>query len=299
MSDAAAGPGAIVRAAREARGLTRQHIADSLNLGQRVIEDIETENWARLPTPAFTRGYLRAYAKLLDIDPDDVSSAFEAALARGEVRRADVSPLQRKQGRGVADVAQKHPGAVLTSAVGAVICAVLIVLWTVWPTSKGSVAAPPVAAVADPIAPKPLTVAPVAAEPAKESDQTNNVVAPVAAVATASVPAASAAPAAPSTKPLPARLSSDAPGVRRISASGDDRLTFSFTQDCWVEIKDAQGGSLYSDLSKRGDTLELVGRAPFHILLGNAPAATLAFNNERVALSPHTRNNVGTLVLGQ
>ena len=74
---------------------------------------------------------------------------------------------------------------------------------------------------------------------------------------------------------------------------------FAFTDDCWVEIKDAQGSSIYSDLSKSGDALELVGRPPFHILLGNAPAVTLAFNGERVALSPHTRNNVGTLVLGQ
>ena len=298
MSDAAAGPGAIVRARREACGLTQQDIADSLNLGRRVIEDIETENWARLPTPAFTRGYLRAYAKLLDIDPDEVASAFEAALGRGEVRRADVSPMQRKQGRGVADVAQKHPGAVLTSAVGVVICAVLIVLWAVWPTQRESVAAP-VAASVDSVTPKPSAPAAAAAEPVQDNDQTHNVVAPVAAVATASAPATTGAPAATAAKPLPAPLSSDAPGVRRISASGDDRLKFSFTQDCWVEIKDAQGGSLYSDLSKSGDTLELVGRAPFHILLGNAPAATLAFNGERVALSPHTRNNVGTLVLGQ
>jgi cytoskeleton protein RodZ len=66
-----------------------------------------------------------------------------------------------------------------------------------------------------------------------------------------------------------------------------------------VEIKDTKGSSVYSDLSKSGDSLELIGRPPFHILLGNAPAVTLAFNGERVALSPHTRNNVGTLVLGQ
>ncbi len=44
-----------------------------------------------------------------------------------------------------------------------------------------------------------------------------------------------------------------------------------------------RAAALYSDLSKSGDTLELVGRPPFHILLGNAPAVTLAFNGERVA----------------
>ncbi len=47
---------------------------------------MEAENWARLPAPAFTRGYLRAYAKLLDIDPDVVANAFDAAASRGETR---------------------------------------------------------------------------------------------------------------------------------------------------------------------------------------------------------------------
>ena len=291
MSEAAAGPGAIVRAQREARGLTRQDVADSLNLGQRVIEDIETGNWARLPTPAFTRGYLRAYAKLLDIDPDEVTKAFEAAVDRGEMRKtADDSKRRRRQGRGLAELMQKHPGAVLSGAVGAVICAVLIVLWTVWPAQKESVATAVVAA--DPIVPRPLPAA-SAAEVSNEPAQPSNMAVHATVLATAAVvsPASASAPS-PS-------YGSDTPGVRRITNNGNDRLKFSFTQECWVEIKDAQGASLYSDLSQSGDTLELVGRPPFHILLGNAPAVTMAFNGERVALSPHTRNNVGTLVLGQ
>ena len=94
-------------------------------------------------------------------------------------------------------------------------------------------------------------------------------------------------------------MSHDDQGAHRITSDGNDRLKFAFTDECWVEIKDAQGSSIYSDLSESGDSLELVGKPPFHILLGNAPAVTLAFNGERVALSPHTRNNVGTLVLGQ
>ncbi len=97
----------------------------------------------------------------------------------------------------------------------------------------------------------------------------------------------------------PRHVPHDDHGAHRITSDGNDRLNFAFTDDCWVEIKDAKGGSVYSDLSKSGDALELIGRPPFHILLGNAPAVTLAFNGERVALSPHTRNNVGTLVLGQ
>jgi cytoskeleton protein RodZ len=86
---------------------------------------------------------------------------------------------------------------------------------------------------------------------------------------------------------------------RRLTPSGDDRLAFSFTEDCWVEVQSASGERLYSDLSRAGSELDLVGDGPFRILLGYAPGAELSFNGEPVPLGPHTRNNVATLVLGQ
>jgi cytoskeleton protein RodZ len=89
------------------------------------------------------------------------------------------------------------------------------------------------------------------------------------------------------------------PSLRRITPTGGDRLEFRFTEDCWVEIKSATGASLYSDLSRSGGSLELVGQAPFRILLGYAPGVSMSFNAEAVALAPHTRNNVANLVLGQ
>jgi cytoskeleton protein RodZ len=295
VSDATPGPGAIVRAQRESRGLTQQDIADTLNLGVRVVADMETENWARLPAPAFTRGYLRAYAKLLDIDPDVVANAFDAAASRGEARSAALTSMQHSQRRGLADLSQKHPGAVLTSAVAGVVCAVAIVLWAVWPEVEKSeaVAAKQPAGPAEAVLPKKAqptaTTEPTAAEPTPSDAQ------PAAATAASATPVAAAA--TPTVDPR--HVPHDDGGAHRITSDGNDRLNFAFTDDCWVEIKDAKGSSVYSDLSKSGDALELIGRPPFHILLGNAPAVTLAFNGERVALSPHTRNNVGTLVLGQ
>jgi len=83
------------------------------------------------------------------------------------------------------------------------------------------------------------------------------------------------------------------------ATTGGDRLRFQFEDDCWVEIDSVSGANLYSDLNRAGRALEFVGEAPFKILLGNAPGVTLSFNNEDVALGPHTRNNVAMLVLGQ
>ncbi len=296
MSDATPGPGAIVREQRESRGLTQRDIADTLNLGVRVVQDMEAENWARLPAPAFTRGYLRAYAKLLDIDPDVVASAFDAAASRGETRSAAVTSMQRSQRRGLADLSQKHPGLVLTSAVAAVVCAVAIVLWAVWPEVE---AGEPVVAAKQPAGPAEMML-PKKAQPTATAEPASTEPTPSDAKP-GPVSVASTAPVAEAATPTvdPRHVPHDDHGAHRITSDGNDRLNFAFTDDCWVEIKDAKGGSVYSDLSKSGDALELIGRPPFHILLGNAPAVTLAFNGERVALSPHTRNNVGTLVLGQ
>ena len=96
-----------------------------------------------------------------------------------------------------------------------------------------------------------------------------------------------------------AEPAADDGGARRITASGQDRLAFTFSDDCWVEVRDTAGRTLYSDLNRADSALTLVGQGPFRILLGYAPGVQLRFNGEAVPLAPHTRDNVATLVLGQ
>lgn len=300
MSDVVTvGPGALLRAGRESRRLAPQDIADTLNLALRVVEDVEAENWVRLPGPAFTRGYLRAYARLLEIDPDEVMQAFDAAVGRrGGDEVAVAGAMHHGRQRGFEDLLQKHPGAVLGGAVAAVICAVLIVLLAVWPeaTDESAAAAPP-GAVIDPIMPRPLVNESVRERDSR--DTAESVLADIAASEAAPLSQVSAGIGAAKLQDSATLDGGSTVNVRRISANGEDRLSFVFTDNCWVEIKDPQGATSYGDLGKSGSTLELVGQAPFRILLGNAPGVSLQFNGEPVALSPHTRNNVGTLVLGQ
>lgn len=57
-------------------------------------------------------------------------------------------------------------------------------------------------------------------------------------------------------------------------------LVFSFSDDCWVSVKDANGESLFAQLQRSDDNLQLSGVAPFDIRLGNARVATLRVNGE-------------------
>lgn len=73
----AVGPGARLREAREARGLTLGQAADQLKLKKSIIEALEADEYQRLPSILFARGYLRSYARLLALPIDEVIRTFE------------------------------------------------------------------------------------------------------------------------------------------------------------------------------------------------------------------------------
>lgn len=334
---AASGPGSALRTARESLGYTEQDMADALNLTVRAVADIEAERWNRFPAVAFARGYVRSYAKLLGLDADALLDGYrgfgETAAAPTPTRPLKTVV----QGRGVADVVARQPGTVISGAVVLVVCVVLVVLLLVWPEGGDEKAdVPRVAATPAPsagafvpgpgggrpvVAPGVATSAPSPAEQDASIAVSDGAPASVASSTTVAIPSAVAAVPAPteavangsSEPPLDAtardtatvsapeptaEVAARAPEsrTRRISPEGDDRVDFEFTEDCWVDVSDA-GGRNFSDLARAGDTLVLIGKAPFSIRLGYGPGATVAFNGQAVALAPHTRRNVARLVL--
>ncbi len=68
--------GSQLRKAREQQQLAQELVAGRLNLSVQTIDALETDDLDKLPPPSFTRGYLRAYAKLLAMDSDDLIVAY-------------------------------------------------------------------------------------------------------------------------------------------------------------------------------------------------------------------------------
>ena len=87
MSEAVSSVGAALRAAREAAGLSADAVAQQLKLHPRQVRAIEEDDYGRLPGRTFVRGFVRNYARLVNLDAD----AIVAALPIGE----PVSPLER------------------------------------------------------------------------------------------------------------------------------------------------------------------------------------------------------------
>src|SRR5215468_7626654 len=67
-----AAPGARLRAAREAAGMSLDQVAQQLKLAPRQVKALEEEDFAHLPGRTFTRGFMRNYARLLNLDPEDL-----------------------------------------------------------------------------------------------------------------------------------------------------------------------------------------------------------------------------------
>jgi cytoskeleton protein RodZ len=86
--------GAFLKTEREKMKLSQDQIAQKMRLRRFVIEAIENEAWDRLPPPVFVRGFVRSYARTLDLDekkalelyslaaPPDKDTLRPVALAR-------------------------------------------------------------------------------------------------------------------------------------------------------------------------------------------------------------------------
>jgi len=71
--------GERLRYARELRGLTQFEVAKALCLNTRIIEALESDNFAELSSPVFIKGYIRNYANLLRVSLFDADHPLEMA----------------------------------------------------------------------------------------------------------------------------------------------------------------------------------------------------------------------------
>jgi len=82
MNESSASPhdqpvfGMRLRAARESKRLSLQDIAERLRLNPDLINILETGDYRKAPPAIFMRGYLRAYARLLDFEDSAIDNGL-------------------------------------------------------------------------------------------------------------------------------------------------------------------------------------------------------------------------------
>jgi len=242
--------GRALAAAREAHGLSQGDVAGQLRLNLRQVQALEAEDLGALPEGPFVRGYVRNYARLVDLAPERLLSLLSARLKPAdplhvESRSAAISPIQR---------APREPlsGRVV---IGGVLVALVLLAVFGWWTMRADERAR-TSALSAPPAPARVEQA---APPAAAAD------APAAAPATGP----DAAPAEAQAGPAP---------------SGS-ALRLSFRDRSWVEIRQADGTVLLSKNNPAGSTETVEGVSPYTLVIGNASKVDLEYRGQPVDLS--------------
>ena len=78
------GPSEMLAKARQRLGLSQKEVADELYLRTSVIEYIDVGKFTSIPKPAFIKGYLRAYARVVGLFGDEIVALYQAELEVSE-----------------------------------------------------------------------------------------------------------------------------------------------------------------------------------------------------------------------
>ncbi|MDP1631779.1 MAG: helix-turn-helix domain-containing protein [Caulobacter sp.] len=124
--------GAALKAAREFRGLSLQDVSDATRIRRTYLGAIEDMRLEELPSRPFTLGYIKAYAKHLDLDPEEAVNRFK-----------DVSPDPDEPLRAPVGVRRERDPRMGAIVATGVLIVVAIVLWNIAQRAINDDAPPP------------------------------------------------------------------------------------------------------------------------------------------------------------
>ena len=120
----APGPGERLRNARVAKDIDIRKMASKLHLITDIVEALERDDYAELPARVFVRGYVRNYARLVDLPIDSVMVQFDDLWPEDEATvKIDKAP------RLAADL---RPGRHWSGAITWLLLVVSLVLFLIW-----------------------------------------------------------------------------------------------------------------------------------------------------------------------
>ncbi|MGA8006731.1 MAG: DUF4115 domain-containing protein, partial [Burkholderiales bacterium] len=81
------------------------------------------------------------------------------------------------------------------------------------------------------------------------------------------------------------------------AAPATGRIMLHFDAESWVEIRDASGKVLLSQLNPAGSEKVVQGTPPFSVVVGNAQHVQLTYDGQAFDLAPHIRVEVARFTL--
>jgi cytoskeleton protein RodZ len=251
--------------ARKERSLEIADVAAKLRLAPRQIEAIEADDYQRLPGRAIVRGFVRNYARLLQLDAGQVVEAFERTAPSGAEVRISL-PHQNVQFSEV-DSGHRNRSTLWLTLGLAILIAVGFLAW--WMELR--LAAPKSAAVV--LAPAtssntPMETSPILAEPSVSESASNT----------------GSPSAPPSVAPVPANVA-------------NHLVHLVFEGEAWVEVRDAGGKIVWQKTNPAGSEHDITAPLPLSFVIGNPAQVKMTYNGDPFDLAAHMQGSTARFKL--
>ncbi|MDZ4812832.1 MAG: DUF4115 domain-containing protein [Pseudomonadota bacterium] len=272
------------RVIRESRGISREEMSRRLRVSPSVIQDIESDQWARLGAPVYVRGHLNSYAKTLNVPAVVVSLALRDL--------DEPTPLSLT----VAASAPVTLWSRYSSAATYVVLTLLLAIPTFTMLNQRGINSPVplVRSMADSEAGPSVNVPQQSlTQPVTSAE----FVGPAQPAELAYGPALQALQQ-PDPMPLMASMTpmgsiSQAPE----SVPGVHRIEMLFSQDSWLEMVDGAGARLDYGIARAGEKREHLVHGTVAMSIGNVSGVELKVDGKPVDLLQFSRLNVARLKL--
>jgi cytoskeleton protein RodZ len=288
--------GQQLRKAREKAGLSSDDIAAVQHLRPSVVQAIELGDYSQIDSELFLKGYVRAYAKQVGLDADAVVADLDQELEpirQQREREQEANPLvdierRKHRKRRIA----KTLVFLLALGIAGYLAFTLLLPDLLLPgqeAGSSGVVTQPESVLED----KGGTEAPAAStEPERSGTEVITSADESLSEVTGSGPMATeqSGLAEPVTDQIPAVVQNPEPvlenpgGLSEVADTG--RLQIRFSNDCWVQVSDAEGNRLVNSLQRNGDKIDVAGSTPLRVVIGAVDAVeSIRFQGEPVDIS--------------
>ena len=272
-------PGQLLKEARKKTRRRYKRLSSELSIPEKYLEALEENNFSIMAGPTYVKGYLRAYAKKLDLDPETIIAAFDRYLK--DQRRLEKKGIKKEQKNET-----KKKVSYIYALIFFLIASITLLIAFIPERNNDS---------------------------EKKEDrsfseteiQNSNDIPPILNTK----PALSIELEQDTSQNIPdlniqeeviaIEITDDVKDeTNKLSIETINTIEMNFSGDCWIELMDKNGIIEYR-LAKAGTSMFFEGLGPFKLLIGNSKRVELFYNDVKVSLASTTnvKTNVSCLVL--
>ncbi len=283
--------GALLTRAREKLSFSQKDIASKLNLKVEFIAALDANDFDKLPAPTYVRGYIRSYARVINLNADSLINLYEGVAEAPPEILPDVKPVVQASSR-------DKPVKAMTYLVTLTLVILIIAWWqgqhivstdffTINTKTSSGGKYPGGFTYTYDVVNHPDTIEVSEIDKLDDSGLKDMKIVDLAKTS--------------ESEPDDILSIEDSLNLNEQTnlnnLANSDTLKMELTAESWVEVYDILGKKLYRGLAKPGEKISIIGTAPLSVKLGNARAVSVNFNGNAFDTSTYTKAGVARFIL--